>query len=196
MSRPGRLAVLCALVCALSTSLPALGAGNRTVLHYGDSLALGTEIYLDGFLPGWRVRASTEISRHASDVPAALRELGPSLPRVIVVSAGTNDDPGAVSRFAGVVRETVAIAGRSRCVVWSTIVRPPYQGVSYAGYNRALRTVATPSPESPGVRLGRDGTVASGLVRPRRRPPHRHGLPSACGCDRAPRAALRHLAKR
>ena len=146
MSRPGRLAVLCALVCALSTSTPALAAGNRTVLHYGDSLALGTEIYLDGFLPGWHVRASTEISRHASDVPAALRSLGPSLPRVIVVSAGTNDDPGAVSRFAGVVRETVALAGPSRCVVWSTIVRPPYQGVSYAGYNRALRTVASRHP--------------------------------------------------
>ncbi len=146
MSRPGRLAVLCVLVCALSTSPPALAAGNRTVLHYGDSLALGTEIYLDGFLPGWHVRASTEISRHASDVPAALRSLGPSLPRVIVVSAGTNDDPGVVSRFARVVRETVALAGPSRCVVWSTIVRPPYQGVSYAGYNRALRTVASRHP--------------------------------------------------
>jgi hypothetical protein len=79
------------------------------------------------------VRSQTEISRHAADVPGAMRGLGAALPRVIVVSAGTNDDPGAVARFNRVVRESVAIAGPTRCVVWSTIVRPPYQGVSYAG---------------------------------------------------------------
>jgi len=65
---------------------------------------------------------------------------------VIVVSAGTNDDPGTVSRFARTVRETVAVAGRSRCVIWATIVRPPYAGVSYSGYNRALRTIAKHHP--------------------------------------------------
>jgi lysophospholipase L1-like esterase len=146
VSRPGRLALLCTLVTALSTSLPASAAGNHTVLHYGDSLAVGTEIYLGAFLPGWSVRSSMDISRHASDVPAALRSLGLSLPRVIVVSAGTNDDPGAVSSFARAVRETVALAGPSRCVVWSAIVRPPYHGVSYAGYNRALRAVARRHP--------------------------------------------------
>jgi lysophospholipase L1-like esterase len=61
---------------------------------------------------------------------------------VIVVSAGTNDDPGRVSGFARVVRDTLAVAGPKRCVVWSTIVRPPYAGVSYDGYNRALAAIA------------------------------------------------------
>ena len=61
---------------------------------------------------------------------------------MIVVSAGTNDDPGRVSRFARVVREALAAAGPRRCVVWATIVRPPYQGVSYEGYNRALVAIA------------------------------------------------------
>ncbi len=37
-----------------------------------------------------------------SEVPARAPFARPSLPRVIVVSAGTNDDPGAVSRFARV----------------------------------------------------------------------------------------------
>ena len=30
------------------------------------------------------------------------------------------------------------VAGRGRCVVWANIVRPPYRGVSYRGYNRVL----------------------------------------------------------
>jgi lysophospholipase L1-like esterase len=130
----------CALACALLAAPPLHAVGNRTVLSYGDSLATGTDLFLDDFLTGWSVNSRTEISRHAADVPEALSELGSTLPRVIVVSAGTNDDPATVAGFARIVRRTVALAGPSRCVVWSTIVRPPYRGVSYARYNRALRT--------------------------------------------------------
>jgi lysophospholipase L1-like esterase len=137
-----------AFACLLAASAPAAAgaAGQRTVLNYGDSLAVGTQLYLGEYLGGWRVQAETEISRHAADVPGALRSLGSELPRVVVVSAGTNDDPGTVSRFARTVRETVAVAGSGRCVVWATVVRPPYAGVSYAGYNRALRTIASRHP--------------------------------------------------
>ena len=138
------IAVACLL--AASTPAPAGAAGQRTVLNYGDSLAVGTQLYLGEYLGGWRVRAETEVSRHATDVPGALRSLGTALPRVVVVSAGTNDDPGTVSRFARTVRETVAVAGSGRCVVWATVVRPPYAGVSYAGYNRALRAIAKHHP--------------------------------------------------
>jgi hypothetical protein len=134
--------VLGALACALVAASPGPSAGNRSVLSYGDSLSVGTDLFLGRYLHGWSVRSSVSISRHAEDVPVALRVFGSSLPRVIVVSAGTNDDPGRVSGFARIVRETLAIAGPSRCVVWSTIVRPPYQGVSYAGYNRVLETIA------------------------------------------------------
>ena len=143
MSRPARLVALaCALACALVASSPLAAAGNRTVLSYGDSLAVGTDLFLDGLLSGWRVRSQAVISRHASDVPPALRAFGASLPAVIVVSAGTNDDPGRVSGFARVVLETLAVAGPHRCVVWATIVRPPYRGVAYDGYNRALAAIA------------------------------------------------------
>jgi GDSL-like Lipase/Acylhydrolase family len=140
LARPALVA--CVLAGALLAVPPLHAAGSRTVLNYGDSLAIGTDLYLDAYLRGWSVRSETEISRHATDVPSALRGLGPVLPRVIVVSAGTNDDPGALSRFAQAVRETLAVAGPTRCVVWSTIVRPPYQGVSYAGYNHVLRSAA------------------------------------------------------
>ena len=132
--------VLGALACALVAASPGPAAGNRNVLSYGDSLSVGTDLFLGRYLHGWNVRSAASISRHADDVPGALSAPSArSLPRVIVVSAGTNDDPGRVSGFARIVRETLAIAGPSRCVVWSTIVRPPYQGVSYGGYNRALR---------------------------------------------------------
>ena len=50
------------------------------------------------------------------------------------------------SRTVRAKRETVAVAGSGRCVVWATVVRPPYAGVSYAGYNRALRTIAKHHP--------------------------------------------------
>ena len=143
MSRPGPVAALvCALVCALVAASPGSASGNRDVLSYGDSLAVGTDLFLGGYLRGWKLRSSASISRHADEVPGALRAYGRALPRVIVVSAGTNDDPGRVSGFARIVRQALAIAGPSRCVVWSTIVRPPYQGVSYAGYNRALDAIA------------------------------------------------------
>jgi lysophospholipase L1-like esterase len=143
VSHPARLAALvCALACAVIASAPAAAAGNRTVLSYGDSLSVGTDLFLGGVLRGWSVRSEAVISRHASDVPPALRAFGSSLPRVIVVSAGTNDDPGRVSGFARVVREALAVAGPHRCVIWATVVRPPYRGVSYDGYNRALIAIA------------------------------------------------------
>jgi lysophospholipase L1-like esterase len=139
-SRPAACAA--ALASALLVVLPASGGGSRTLFHYGDSLAVGTDLYLDGYLRGWSVRSSTDVSRHAADVPGALRSFGPALPRVVVISVGTNDDPGAVAAFRRIVRDTLTLAGPSRCVVWTTIVRPPYRGVSYSGYNRTLRTAA------------------------------------------------------
>ncbi len=134
--------VLGALACALVVASPGPAAGSRSVLSYGDSLSVGTDLFLGGYLRGWHVRSVTAISRHAEDVPGALRSFGTALPRVIVVSAGTNDDPGRVAGFARIVRETLAIAGPSRCVVWSTVLRPPYRGVSYSAYNRALEEIA------------------------------------------------------
>ena len=143
MSASGRLALLvCALACALVAASPGHASGSRNVLSYGDSLSVGTDLFLGAYLRGWNLRSSASISRHADEVLAALRAYGRALPRVIIVSAGTNDDPGRVSGFARIVRQTLAIAGPSRCVVWSTIVRPPYQGVSYGGYNRALAAIA------------------------------------------------------
>jgi lysophospholipase L1-like esterase len=67
-----------------------------------------------------------------------MRRLGSRLPRVIHVSLGTNDDPGDVDGFRDAVADVMEVAGKSRCVVWANIVRPPYRGVSYRGLNRVL----------------------------------------------------------
>jgi lysophospholipase L1-like esterase len=142
----GRLTVLvlAAAAFSLAVALPTrAGSGSpRTVLHYGDSLTVGTGVYLSSFLPGWSITQSASISRHADEGPGAVRSLTSSLPRVLVISLGTNDDPGAVAAFASDVRRIATTAGRGRCVIWSTVLRPPYNGVSYEGYNRVLRRTA------------------------------------------------------
>jgi len=143
----GRLLVLALVVLALplvtSTAVPAAPRAPRTVFHYGDSLTVGTGRYLSSFLPGWSITESASVGRHADEAPSAVQSLSASLPRVLVISLGANDDPGAVTAFAKDVRRIVTTAGRNRCIIWSTVVRPPYNGVSYDGYNRVLRQIAT-----------------------------------------------------
>jgi len=130
---PGALAVGLVLWAAGPAA-----AAERSLLVVGDSLAEGTRPYIPKELPGWRVRQSTEVSRHASEGDDVMRRYGDTLPRVIHASLGTNDDPGDVDGFRAAIRAVMKVAGANRCVVWANIVRLPYAGVSYRGYNRAL----------------------------------------------------------
>jgi len=109
----------------------------RKVFVNGDSLAEGTRPYIPRALGNWSVSQSVSISRHAPQGVAILRRMG-NLPPVIVMSLGTNDDPGATSTFRSAVRQTMKLVGREGCVVWPNIVRPPVGGNSYAGYNGIL----------------------------------------------------------
>jgi hypothetical protein len=129
---------LAALAACLALVPATASAAERSLLVNGDSLAEGTRPYVPRELPGWRVRQSTKVSRHAADGSAVLRRYGRSLARVIHVSLGTNDDPGQAGAFRSAVDDVMDVAGSRRCVVWANIVRPPYQGVSYRGYNRVL----------------------------------------------------------
>lgn len=120
-------------------------AGPGGVLVVGDSLAVGARPHLEAALPGWRVTTSAETGRGTSEGVAEITGAS-SLPPVVAVSLGTNDDPSAVSTFSGAVRAVLEAAGPSGCVVWANIVRPPYNGVSYAGYNRALDRLTAANP--------------------------------------------------
>jgi lysophospholipase L1-like esterase len=129
---------MAAAVAALAAAAAPAQAAERRLLVVGDSLAEGTRPYIPKELDGWRVRQSTKVSRHASDGDDIMRRYGDRLPRVVHVSLGTNDDPRDVDGFRTAIRSVMKVAGPDRCVVWANIVRPPYAGVSYRGYNRAL----------------------------------------------------------
>jgi len=146
MAASGRIVfvLVLAVACAAGSALAAPHrAAVRTLYVDGDSLAVGTGWYLSTFLPGWTLRGTVAVSRHASEGAFAVEERAREglLERVVVVDLGTNDDPSAVSRFRDYVRGVVRAAGPSRCVIWSTINRPPYNGMSYDGYNGVLRVL-------------------------------------------------------
>jgi hypothetical protein len=100
--------VLVLLAAGLAVVPAAASAAERSLLVNGDSLAEGTRPY------------------------------GRSLPRVVHVSLGTNDDPSHTGAFRAAVGDVMDVAGDGRCVVWANVVRPRYGGVSYRGYNRVL----------------------------------------------------------
>ena len=133
MRRIGALALVVLLAAPASA-----GALSRRLLVNGDSLAVGTKPYLPKALRGWQVTQSASVSRHAAEGADVLRSYGSSLPRVIHVSLGTNDDPNDVDGFRAAVRDVMKAAGAHRCVVWTNIVRPKAAGATYAGYNRVL----------------------------------------------------------
>ena len=133
------LALAAGIAPAATAEAPA-----RRLLVNGDSLAVGTKPYIPRELARWEVRQSTAISRHAADGAGVMRAYRRSLPRVVHVSLGTNDDPSQVSAFRAAIRDVMDVAGPSRCVVWTNIVRPSHGGVSYAGYNRALAAESRP----------------------------------------------------
>jgi hypothetical protein len=139
MKRLSVLALLVALAAPASSD-----ALSRRLLVNGDSLAVGTEPYLPNELRRWSVIQSTEVSRHAYEGDDVMRSFGRSLPRVIHVSLGTNDDPRTRDAFRAAIRDVMEVAGPRRCVVWTNIVRPPVAGASYAGYNRVLAQESRP----------------------------------------------------
>jgi hypothetical protein len=140
MSLPRLLLVAVAACSLLAFAAPAGGSTHRLFVD-GDSLAVGTKPYLPKMLPGWSIRTSAAISRHAADGPGALRAAG-HIPPAIAVSLGTNDDPGRPDLFKAAIEGMLKLAGRDRCVVWANIVRPPVGGVSYTRLNRVLRQEA------------------------------------------------------
>ena len=155
-------------------SLPNQGAtGGRTgsLLLEGDSLAVGDSPYVEQALPGWRVQTLARTSKPTAEGVSEITSRG-NLPGVIAVSLGTNDDPSATTTFQGHVNTVLDAAGPGGCVIWVNIVRPPYGGVSYAGYNRVLARTAASVPNllvvdwagmvrsNPGL-IGGDGVHAT-----------------------------------
>jgi lysophospholipase L1-like esterase len=128
----GILSLLAATATQARAGLP------RTVLDLGDSLSVGTDPYLRPYLHAYRIRRHYDVGLHAYDAATIVTRMERALPSVLVVSAGTNDDPRIVSTFERAISTIAQAAGKARCVVWPTIARPPAVGKSYDGFNRAL----------------------------------------------------------
>jgi hypothetical protein len=108
------------------------------VVVVGDSLAVGMRDILPSVLPGYRVSVDALTGRPlaAGMQIAARSDLDGA---VLAISLFTNDDPSHVDELEAAVRTSVREA---RCAVWATIVRPPYQGVSYRAANARLQALA------------------------------------------------------
>src|SRR5215467_4286719 len=140
-----RLAILALVAVALSGVAQAQPTAVSKHLYVdGDSIAYGTDLFLKGYLRGWTIAASVDVSRHTYQGVATIESMrrAGTLPYAVVVNLGTNDDPRAVQLFRSHVLRVTRAAGSERCVIWATIVRPPYDGVSYDGLNDALFKVA------------------------------------------------------
>jgi len=134
--------ILLALTLAVLVAAPAQAASEaaneRALLAVGDSLSVGAAPYLERRLAGYRISTSHRVGLRSPEIAWRVARAKSFLPPVVVVSAGTNDDPREVSVFARSVATVMGAAGRSRCVVWPTIVRPRVGGATYAALNRAL----------------------------------------------------------
>jgi lysophospholipase L1-like esterase len=135
------MAALAAVIALVAFASPS-GAEQRAVLDLGDSLSVGTAPYLARQLRGYRIDRIHDVGLHADDAASVVSRLRRRLPPVLVVSAGTNDDPRIVSAFSRSISDVLSAAGSGRCVVWPTIARPPAVGATYAGLNRALARAA------------------------------------------------------
>jgi alpha-beta hydrolase superfamily lysophospholipase len=117
----------------------AAAPASASVLVVGDSLVVGTAPYLRAQLSE-SVQSDGRIGRPSPEAVSVLRSRF-SGQRVVVFDAGVNDDPsrpGTLSRDLATVRGLVG----GRCLVVSTMSRPPYRGVSVDGLNQAVRSFA------------------------------------------------------
>lgn len=137
------LAAALLVFVSIGATVASAGAAAQTrILDLGDSLSVGAAPYLRARLRGYDVTQLHDVGLHAYEASTIVEARRASLPRVLVVSAGTNDDPRGVPTFRDAVTRVLATAGSGRCVVWPSIVRPPAVGAGYDGFNRVLRRAA------------------------------------------------------
>ena len=133
-----RLAVA-ALLVLLAVPAAQARAADGEVLLVGDSLAVGTQPFLEPLLGGAHLVSDV---RNGITTPEGMHLLRMSLrsvtPATVVVSLGTNDG-GDPRRFRDRLLRTMALLPPNTCVVWTTIFRPRRKG-PYRPLNRVLHT--------------------------------------------------------
>lgn len=127
----------------LALALPAGATGS--VLYVGDSLGVGTAPYLRDQLGGTELQLDAEVGRPSSVGVDVLASLIAPEDDVVIFDLGTNDDPAAPATLASDLGEASKLAG-DRCLVIATLNRPPLNGVSVDGLNRAVTSFAARDP--------------------------------------------------
>jgi hypothetical protein len=129
------------MAAVLGASLFTGGSASASVLVVGDSLTVGDGPYLERELPGTPVEIDAEIGRpSAAGVPILAQRLKPEHD-VVVFDLGTNDgptNPGELASSLAAARKRAA----GRCLVVSTINRPPERGATVAAQNRVVTDFA------------------------------------------------------
>src|SRR5205085_99515 len=133
-------------------------AGEQ-VLYVGDSLGVGTTPYLQHYLGNQAsVHGDSRVSRPSPVGLTVLQQTIQPSDDAVIFDLGTNDDPAQPGRLAPDLAAARQITG-SRCLIVATLNRPPLNGVSVAGLNRAVMSFAQ---QTPGVQLVDWHTFASG----------------------------------
>jgi hypothetical protein len=130
-----RRALLAAAVLALGPGAAAAAADD--VLVVGDSLEVGTGPHLKRELSGREVDVDARTGRPSAEGLGVLRSLLRPGHRVVVFDLGTNDDPSRPATLRASLSGALSLAG-DRCLVISTLRRPPLNGVSVDGMNAEI----------------------------------------------------------
>jgi lysophospholipase L1-like esterase len=129
----------------LSAAPAAAQKGGGGVLVIGDSLQVGSGPYLEQQLGAMRVEADVRESRGSADGLEALHARLRPEHTVVVFDVGTNDDPTNPDALYATLQAARAATG-DRCLVVATLLRPPYNGITYDGLNAALERFALETP--------------------------------------------------
>ncbi len=138
------LSALPLVLLALSAA-PAPAAAAPRVLVVGDSLAELTSPYLGRYLPGVELTMNTGGGYNSYQVFDLFQESYEPAMDVVVVDAGTNDNPAYPEILAGNLAEVAEIVG-DRCLVVPTIHGLHPGGVGDTGKNRTVAEFAASRP--------------------------------------------------
>jgi lysophospholipase L1-like esterase len=152
---------------AVAATLLVPAGARAAVLYVGDSLGVGTGPYLREQLGGEAMSLDAEVGRPSSVGVGILRSKIAAEDDVVVFDLGTNDDPANPDALAANLRAARQIAA-DRCLVVATLNRPPLNGVSVDGLNRAVTTFARSDPNAQLVdwhaaAVGNPGLLVDGV---------------------------------
>ena len=144
-------------------SAAALSSATAPLFLVGDSLSEGTQPYLPGRPPAWRVEQSVSTSRHAPrgrlDHPQPLGLPGASCSRSGRTTART------APRFRNAIESVLAIVGNDPLRRRPDIVRPPVGRRQLSRPQQRRRDLARAPRQPPRCRLGQAGRAQPRLAR-------------------------------